>query len=188
MYFRTVFAYEIVGSMPSPDIDEPVSLSKWQDDWPLRFSAECRRLVGALDVEQEDLRHIGSTSVPGLLAKPVVDIMLGIAQWPPAERLTHGLESSGYASFGEGNVPGRYYFRLRSDHEFNVHVVQRGGAHWINNLALRDYLRRSPSACERYATAKLAAYESGARSLLAYSVAKADVVSQLLREALAKRD
>ena len=134
MYFRTAFAYEIVGSMPSPDIDEPVSLSQWQDDWPLRFSAECRRLVGALD------------------------------------------------------VPGRYYFRLRSDHEFNVHVVQRGGAHWINNLALRDYLRRSPSACERYATAKLGAYESGARSLLAYSVAKADVVSQLLREALAKRD
>lgn len=67
--------------MPSPDIDEPVSLSQWQDDWPLRFGAECRRLVGALD------------------------------------------------------VPGRYYFRLRSDHEFNVHVVQRGGAHWINNLA-----------------------------------------------------
>ena len=187
MNFSTAFGYEIVGGMSSSDIDEPVSLSQWQGDWPLRFSAECRRLVGSLDVGPEDLRHIGSTSVPGMLAKPVVDIMLGIPQWPPVERLTHGLESLGYDSFGEGNVPGRYYFRLRSAHEFNVHVVQRDGAHWINNLALRDYLRRSPSACERYAAAKLGAYESGARSLLAYSAAKADVVGQLLREALAKR-
>ncbi len=174
--------------MSPPDIDEPVSLSPSQADWPLHFSAECRRIGSWLEVERRDLEHIGSTSVPGLLAKPVVDIMLGVAHWPPSEPLAHRLESLGYDSFGEGNVPGRYYFRLRCAHEFNVHVVQRGGTHWINNLALRDYLRRSPSACERYATAKLAAYESGARSLLAYSVAKADVVSHLLREALATRN
>lgn len=92
----------------------------------------------------------------------------------------------GYENLGEAALPGRLYFRLRGEHSINLHVVLKGDGHWRNNLALRDYLRASSSARERYARAKAAAVAAGATGLLAYSAAKADVVLGLLQEALAQ--
>jgi GrpB-like predicted nucleotidyltransferase (UPF0157 family) len=65
------------------------------------------------------------------------------------------------------------------------HVVLKSGTHWVNNLALRDYLRKNANARERYANAKHRAVAHGARTLLQYSAEKADFVHTLLKEALA---
>jgi GrpB-like predicted nucleotidyltransferase (UPF0157 family) len=73
---------------------------------------------------------------------------------------------------------------MRGGVSFNVHLVLKGGGHWRNNLALRQYLRGSPAARRRYTKAKQMALSSGAKTLLAYSAAKAAVVATLLQEAL----
>ena len=66
----------------------------------------------------------------------------------------------------------------------NAHIVEQGGAHWVRNLAFRDYLRRSPEAARRYEAAKRAAVLAGATTLVAYSRAKASIVEELLAQAL----
>lgn len=166
-------------------LDEPITLAAYQADWPVRFAAEQQRLALALKLPASQIEHIGSTAVPGLMAKPTIDLILGWLSYPPPSNLIAALEHLGYESLGEAGVPARHYLRLRAELSANLHVVLQHGAHWCNNLALRDYLRANPAACERYAQAKRAAVANGATTLLRYSAAKAQVVSELLTQALA---
>ena len=165
-----------------PSVDEPVTLCADQADWPARFAREQQRLTAALPITPAHLEHIGSTAVPGLLAKPTLDLMLGLPSYPPPTTLITALAALGYESLGEAGVPERHYLRLRTSLSANLHLVLYNGSHWRNNLALRDYLRANPAACERYAQAKQAALASG----LSYSAAKAAVVCDLLERALAQ--
>lgn len=166
------------------DVDEPVQVVEYRAEWASQASAEADRITQALGLPSEDVEHIGSTAVCGLVAKPTIDLMLGVAEYP-APSLQSSIVALGYEALGEAGVPGRLYFRLRGRASFNLHLVLKGGTHWRHNLALREYLRASSGARERYSQAKLAALSSGARTLLPYSAAKAVVVAALLQEALA---
>ena len=165
-------------------IDEPIELSEYQAIWPRVFAEEQRRICQALNIPGDDLEHIGSTAVPGLAAKPIVDLMLGIGQLPPDRDLLKRLELLGWEALGEAGVSGRFYFRMRSTMQANLSVVLKNGAHWVNNLAIRDYLRRNGDARMRYANAKRRALAGGAQTLLPYSAEKAEFVKTLLKEAL----
>jgi GrpB-like predicted nucleotidyltransferase (UPF0157 family) len=168
-----------------PDLDEPVRLVPHRPEWAQEAATEIARIAQAVSVPSAALEHIGSTAVPGLLAKPVIDLMLGVRQYPPSPSVGSAIAGLGYESLGEAGVAGRAYFRLRGAPSFNLHVVPWDGEHWRSNLALREYLRRSFPARRRYAQAKTAAWLSGPHTLLAYSAAKAAEVAQLLQEALA---
>jgi GrpB-like predicted nucleotidyltransferase (UPF0157 family) len=164
-------------------VDEDVALVAHDPQWPADFERERARIIAVFELPAQTIEHIGSTAVPGLIAKPVIDMMLGVPQMPPAPNLVSRLEILGYENLGEAGVPGRTYLRLRGDRNFNLHIVERGGAHWVNNLALRDLLLRDPAARERYAAAKRAALDAGATRLLAYSAAKNSAVAELLASA-----
>jgi GrpB-like predicted nucleotidyltransferase (UPF0157 family) len=162
------------------DLDEPVSLAQHDASWSGTFELERARLAKTLDLPPDSFEHIGSTAVPGLIAKPVIDMMLGMSSLPPAHDLLSRLQILGYENFGEAGVQGRVYLRLRGERDFNLHLVERGGAHWINNLALRDLLRRDADARQRYTAAKQAALATGGARLLAYSAAKQPAIAELL--------
>lgn len=163
--------------------DEVVVVS-WRSAWEHAFAEERARILGVLGPRVVAIEHIGSTAVPGLPAKPIIDLMLGVDSLSLGQPEQEALTSLGYEAMGEAGVPGRLYFRCRGQHSANLHVVMKGGTHWANNLALRDYLRASADARDRYARAKRRAVGEGARMLLAYSAAKADTTEALLREAL----
>lgn len=164
-------------------LTEPVHLESYNSHWPDIFECERDRIAGTTHARLEDVQHIGSTAVPGLSAKPIVDIMLGVTNFPPDPMFLQNIVTLGYESLGEAGVLGRLYFRNRAGDPFNLHLVQWGGIHWIANLQLRNYLRSSADARERYSAAKLAAIESGAVDLLTYSEHKASIVTQLIAEA-----
>ena len=166
----------------NPNIDEPVHLADAAADWPGLFELERTRLARVIAAAIE---HIGSTAVPGLVAKPIVDIQIGVEPYPPAAEIVRALQESGYRHLGEAGVPGRAYFVRRGAQHFNAHVVVAGGPHWADNLALRDHLRQSARARALYAQAKLAAIEGGSTTLLAYSAAKAPTLAALLAQARA---
>jgi GrpB-like predicted nucleotidyltransferase (UPF0157 family) len=171
-----------------PEIDEPVHVVEYSASWPAEFAAERARLASALNLPPEDIEHIGSTAVPGLAGKPIIDLMLGLAELPPSEVLVQRVGTLGYLGLGEAGVPGRWYFRRRGPTSANLHLVAKGHSHWVRNLALRDYLRGSVLAQERYARAKRSALAAGANTLLAYSAAKSAVLISLLQEALAHQN
>jgi GrpB-like predicted nucleotidyltransferase (UPF0157 family) len=137
----------------------------------------------ALGVHALDVEHIGSTAVPGLGSKPIVDIMVAV----PAldlEAPNIAIATLGYESLGEAGVSGRRYFRKRAPQSFNVHFALLDGALWRANLALRDYLRSHPAAARVYEAQKRAAARR-APTLLAYSALKATVIAKLLARASA---
>lgn len=173
-----------------PDIDEPIHLCDYDAAWPDLYETESRRIARALppDVYFE---HIGSTSVPGMLAKPIVDIMIGV-EGGQVERIRVKVGELRYEDMGEAGVTGRIYLRRRvlGDSRivgFNVALVEHGGTIWNSNLALRDSLRKNADAAREYAEVKRAAVASGATSLLAYSEYKRPCVNRLMDRAVAER-
>jgi GrpB-like predicted nucleotidyltransferase (UPF0157 family) len=139
------------------ELDEPIHLCPYDPKWPALFASEARRILAALPADVS-IEHIGSTSVPGLVAKPIIDIMLGLARTHrDLDTVRTTLTNLGYEDMGEAGVPGRLYFRRRAETAFNVALVTRGGSVWIANLALREYLRTHPEAAREYADTKRAA-------------------------------
>lgn len=166
----------------SAEIDEEIHLCPYNPQWITLFSAEHDRLR-CLFPPGTPIEHIGSTSVPGLLAKPIIDIMVGVGEEAtPSQR--QQLVSAGYEDLGESGVPGRLYFRRRGVHSFNVHVVRFDGPIWKTNLALRNYLRADSKARDHYAAAKRGALEAGCTTLLRYSDHKSSTVKLLIASAL----
>lgn len=166
----------------SADIDEPVSIAESDPMWPLVAAAlaeECR--AACRDEASLSIEHIGSTAIPGLAAKPVVDLMIGV-QPGRREAVAAQLVSAGWTLLGAGAVPGRLYLRRRDGQHANVHVMEESSPLWEDNLLLRDYLRRNPDACARYESAKRSAAQV-APMLLAYSAVKHNLVTALLAEA-----
>lgn len=149
-------------------VDEPVHLVGYDSLWPALFCEEAKRLTEALPGAA--IEHIGSTAVPGMVAKPIVDIMVGA---PEAAREV--IARLGYEDLGEAGVAGRIYLRRRgSGQDYNIALMEREGRLWKANLAFRDYLRSDQKAAQEYAAMKKEAIARGARMLLAYSELKSD--------------
>lgn len=165
------------------DIDEEISISKFNPEWKNWYEEEINslKLIFGLNVRFE---HFGSTSVPGLNAKPIVDILVGL---PGSLEITliqkKELEQIGYACFGTTDVQERLYCRKRGIRSFNLAITQFKSNLWNDNLQLRNYLRTHPDEVTRYANHKLEAYRQGYRKLLAYSDYKSDFIAQLLKRA-----
>jgi GrpB-like predicted nucleotidyltransferase (UPF0157 family) len=162
-------------------IDEPVHLQAPDAEWDVIYRSVLLHLRSALE---SPIEHIGSTAVPGLTAKPIIDVQVGVSNYPPHPNEIAALEALRYENCGEAGVPGRVYFRLRSIRSVNVHVVAYRGEHWRKNLALREFLRDNTAARERYAQAKRDAIAAGATHLLAYSQAKSNILKELIDQSM----
>ena len=137
------------------NIDEPITIEPYNPAWVTHFASERAVLCHALSIELSRVEHIGSTSVAGMQAKPIVDMMLGLDSFPPLLTVTDRLYSLGYEALGEAGVPGRLYFRKRLPNAFNVQAVLFGGPLWKNNLLMRDFLAAHPVEARRYADDKI---------------------------------
>jgi GrpB-like predicted nucleotidyltransferase (UPF0157 family) len=122
--------------------------------WPRRFEEERRILDAVFAGTAAVIEHVGSTSVPGLGAKPVIDVMVGVGALIEVERRIPALDAVGYEYVPkyETQLPERRYFRKprRVPRAFHLHCVVRGSDFWIRQLAFRDYLRAHPDSAEAY--------------------------------------
>jgi GrpB-like predicted nucleotidyltransferase (UPF0157 family) len=166
-------------------VDESIHLEPYDERWAERFREERDALARELGGDAAGIEHIGSTAVPGLAAKPIVDLMIGVHDFTSADRIVAKLCLLGYEYLGEAGVPGRLYLRKRSARDFNAHIVLHGGDHWSNNLAIRDYLRADAREREHYEARKKDIVQSGAVTLLDYSERKSDFIAGLLERAKA---
>jgi ribonuclease-3 len=169
-------ALEAKGALEEALVDEPVSLAEHDARWARLALEELARIRGALP--EACVEHVGSTAVPGMLAKPVIDLLVGVRELSPSLRLPD------YESWGEAGVPGRLYFRKRNNGQaFNAQVVLHEGPLWQEALLLRDFLTAHPEEAAAYAARKRAALSKGANTLLRYAAEKAPAVAELLGRA-----
>jgi trehalose 6-phosphate synthase/phosphatase len=131
-----------------------VDIVSYDPDWPRRFDEERRILAGVFAGSHAVIEHVGSTAVPGLGAKPIIDILIGVPILIDVERRIPALETAGYEYVHEDEQPfaDRRYFRKPSTkpRRFHVHCVLIGGDFWLRQLAFRDYLRAHPEAAAAY--------------------------------------
>jgi GrpB-like predicted nucleotidyltransferase (UPF0157 family) len=159
-------------------------LVEYQAQWPPQFrevAAEIGRAFAPVGVRVE---HIGSTSVEGLCAKPVIDILLGAPSLARIEAREHALGELGfvYRPAYEVDLPERRYFVRPAGHQprIHLHAVVRGGPVWQRHLLFRDALRGSRLLAEEYATLKRSLAALHANDKAAYTEAKGPFIARVL--------
>jgi GrpB-like predicted nucleotidyltransferase (UPF0157 family) len=151
--------------------------------WPALFAAEAARIRAALDGLPLRLEHMGSTGVPGLAAKPIVDILAGRPPGSAVGPYVEALARAGYAHRGEQGIPGREFFRRGDPRAYHVHLAEEGSAPWRTPLAFRDALRADPALAAEYGALKRELAARFPRDREAYIEGKGPFVARVLREA-----
>jgi GrpB-like predicted nucleotidyltransferase (UPF0157 family) len=126
-------------------------------DWARAFAAEAAAIEAALGGLAITLHHIGSTAVPDILAKPVIDLLGEVEALATLDAASGMLTAIGYEALGANGIEGRRYFRkLGPDGErtHHLHVFARGSPHVVRHLAFRDYLRAMPDVARAYSDLK----------------------------------
>jgi len=154
--------------------------------WAALYEDEARRIRGVLLGILVDIHHIGSTSVKGLLAKPIIDIMPVVTRIDLVDARNPRFEDLGYECVGENGIPGRRYLRKGGDDRTHqVHVFGQGDRHNVErHLAVRDYLRRHPDVAADYGRLKSEIAIRFPEDIEGYAKAKDAFVKAMEREAL----
>lgn len=154
--------------------------------WPVEYAAEAARLREVFGPLAPAIHHIGSTSVPGLCAKPVIDILIEVSDIGAVDSLAPAMVALGYEALGEFGLPGRRYFRKGGDRRtHHVHVFGAGTSEAARHLALRDYLRARPDKAAAYGRLKTELALRHPADIEAYMDGKDAFVKELEAEALA---
>lgn len=152
--------------------DGPIEVVPYDSRWPARFLAWRNRLAAALGSAAIRIEHVGSTAVPGLAAKPVVDIQVSVGDPETEADYVAAVEGTGLQL--RAREPGHRYFRPPPDRprEVHVHVCAAGSTWERNHLLFRDYLLAHPATRDAYADLKWTLAQRYADDRLAYTDAK----------------
>lgn len=161
-----------------------VHLSEYQDTWPSQYAQVAAELRSVITGPGVVVEHIGSTAVPGLCAKPVLDVLLGVAALDEAKAGVGALSSLGfvYRPEYELQIPDRRYF-VRAEGttpRVHLHSVVLGGPLWLQHLRFRDALREDEGIRRAYAELKRRLAEQHASDKAAYTEAKAPFIKRVL--------
>lgn len=150
------------------------TFTDYSPEWPSEFRREAERLKQLLGDELITVHHIGSTSVPGLAAKPTIDLLPVARDITCIDACTSMLEEAGYQAWGEYGLPGRRYFsRDRGAYRtHNVHIYQVGDPDVDRHLAFCAYLRSHAQARNEYEALKREVYARHPADVAAYNGGK----------------
>jgi GrpB-like predicted nucleotidyltransferase (UPF0157 family) len=124
--------------------------------WPNFFAKESERIRAVFEIARLPLlmEHTGSTAVPGLAAKPIIDILAGYPEGAIVQNYIEAFQAAGYTHRGEQEIPGREFFRRGDPRSYHVHLVLNGSSFWNEHLIFRDRLRANSSLRDGYAALK----------------------------------
>jgi len=160
-------SYEIIGFNPSlfhPDFvsfvvepdKEKIELQPYTPQWEILFKKEAEALASVFGGTLLKIHHIGSTSIPGIVAKPIIDMLPVVKDILEVDPITSLIEALGYEAKGEYGMPGRRFFVKSQEGKrlFNVHVFEEGHPDIQRHLLFRNYLRAHPEEALAYAELK----------------------------------
>lgn len=165
----------------------PVELVDPEPSWPAKARAEAERLQDAIGDTLVIVHHIGSTSIPGIKAKPVIDLLPIVADLAALDAREAHVVALGYEWLGEFGLPGRRFLRMNRNGKriFNVHCYEQSNPEITRHLAFRDYLRAHPEIATAYEAEKIRAATICPDDVLAYNDQKNAWIKETERKALA---
>lgn len=161
----------------------------YDDKWPEMFEAERLLIKTLLGGVAKDIHHIGSTSVPGLSAKPIIDILLEVSDINELDRVNCVMAHAGYVIRGENGISGRRYFiKGGEQRSHQVHAFASGDMQVLRHLVFRDYLRKNTPIAGMYAELKHSVALLSRNDAHRYNALKANFIAHHLRLAQAESE
>ncbi|MFP7333553.1 GrpB family protein [Shouchella clausii] len=161
----------------------PVTLLEYDPEWPNQFDREATRIRSVLGNKVLQLEHVGSTSVPGLCAKPIIDILLVVIDSANETTYAPDLEKAGYTL--RIREPEWFEHRLLKgpDTDSNLHVFSEGASEVNRMLRFRDWLRSNNADRDKYASVKRHLAQRQWRHVQHYADAKSAIVQEIMERA-----
>ena len=156
-----------------------IQVTPYNPNWPHLYRQEARQIVKALPGQIILIHHIGSTAIPGIKAKPIIDCLLEMSQIEAIDAYNTVMIALGYEPRGENGIPGRRYFvkGTANIHSHHLHAFQLGYQQIARHLDFRDYLRAHPDQAQVYSQLK----ETLARKYRQDSVAYTEGKNEFIR-------
>lgn len=163
-----------------------IKVVDYNQNWKNEYLKEERAIKEILQDELVNSFHIGSTSVPNLKAKPIIDILLVVSAIHELDHYSAQFEHLGYEVMGEFGIKGRRYFRKGGEHRTHqIHAFQYDHIHEIErHLSFRDYLRQNPDICKEYGELKSKLADKYPTDIDSYGDGKDDFVKKIEKKAL----
>lgn len=162
-----------------------IQVVPYNPEWLVLYDEEKQRITNALGKVVEAVHHIGSTSIAGLAAKPIIDIMLEVSSLDALDKRSGGLVDLGYEAKGELGIERRRYFQKGGDDRTHqIHAFQVGDTHVTRHLAFRDYLKAHSKVLEEYEVLKIQVAESCNNDIEAYCDGKNNFIQIHERKAV----
>ena len=162
-----------------------IAVVEYDPRWPKSFETENSLLSQKLGKVALRIHHIGSTAVPGLAAKPIIDILVEVASLEELDLLNEEMTALGYEPKGEYGIPGRRYFEKGGDSRtHHIHAFRSGDFNVTRSIAFRDYLTRNPEVARDYAELKKTVAGTCANDIERYCEGKDAYVKRLEAKAI----
>jgi GrpB-like predicted nucleotidyltransferase (UPF0157 family) len=161
----------------------PITIVEYDPSWPELFEREANRIRSVLGSKALQIEHVGSTSVPGLCAKPIIDILLVVKNSADEPSYVPALEAAGYRL--QIREPEWFEHRMFKgpNTDINLHVFGEGASEIDRMLRFRDWLRSNESDREKYAQAKRSLAKNKWRHIQHYADAKTSIVREIMDRA-----
>lgn len=163
-----------------------VEVMPYNDQWHTMFEEEANKLYKIFGSEIIDIHHIGSTSISGLKAKPIIDIMPVVKDINQIDEFNTSMVANGYEPKGENGISQRRYFQKGGDKRtHHVHIYQFGNAEIERHLAFRDYLLSHPYVAREYGDLKEELSNQFPYDIESYIKGKGQLILEIERKAIA---
>lgn len=166
-------------------MDKEIKIEEFNSNWSKQFVEEKVKLKEILADNVISIEHIGSTSVVGLAAKPIIDIAIGVNDLDVVDKFIDPLKQIGYEFVYHREFPKRRFFRKGQWRAgtHHLHIYQFGGEEWNNQILFREYLIKNPDVFMKYNQLKLDLARNYRFDRVAYTENKAPFIQKVLLEA-----
>jgi GrpB-like predicted nucleotidyltransferase (UPF0157 family) len=164
---------------------EEIIISDYNVMWHSEFLLELKQIMELLDMSKViDIQHFGSTSIPGMASKPILDILVGFHSMDDAYQSLSLLDPMNYTYIEALSVPGGRLFHQKNPRTRHVHFVEYGTEHWNNPIVFRNYMRLHPKEQQAYTALKMRNSEQFRKDRNGYTQAKTSFVTGIVQKAI----
>jgi GrpB-like predicted nucleotidyltransferase (UPF0157 family) len=166
-------------------VPRPVIITPYDPNWPKVYEEESKLIRATVGDIIRSLDHIGSTSVPGLAAKPIIDIIASVDGRGDADLCKERLHAIGYDDVSTGDSPDWYYCLGKGPHSpgFHLHLVKEGSQFHKKHILFRDWLRTHPADTRAYAELKISLAEKHRDDRVTYTNSKTEFIEGIVEKA-----
>ncbi len=160
---------------------DTVRLTSYTNKWERLFEEEKSRLQGVIGRYVLDIQHVGSTSIPGMVAKPIIDIAIAVKNFEEASVCIKPIEQLGYEYKGENGISRRHFFVKGNPTTHHIHMNEIGSRDWNDLIIFRNYLTHHEEIAKEYSELKMVLAQRYPTDRQAYQDNKAPFIERVLQ-------